>query len=673
MFSSDCWSAYYVPQLPDAFRDVLGLNDANNAEGSEMTDWIHCHPDLCWVPHKCDGAMSKRLWEYQLRSQGLEIWADRVKSRHGALAYLSRGGSHGDDPTLPDPTVAKHVHFKGMESKAVHIQVVAVTTDAGPDQVAARNLVQAELAEDIYSWVFWGCCFLHQVHLMVKRQLTRCPSFFSDMAKMSNVWRSAGTAVQIFNAWKHLFGKARADRVASSLPPRVLTGRFGALERVSQFFSRATQRETAAVFEDVFLHALVTPARKRSVLVHDLDEEDYSVKLGRWKRGALEAARDLAHWRLMYILTAARGPAMHLMNFLQKEASSAKVFRANVTYPHDTDLLSTLQKLVYTEAARFRREFDALFSDEAYEDPNLWGLVWQHNADDNDIPQIRGLCTLFALEMAADYIMRICDLLQKLEYQILWFAYHGPLVHCGRRKDVAQKLLDTLKPDYDKSSGDSPWKIATVFRDELEQCVRSEGQIHPEVHRIFVLLARMWACDTQEIEGINGIIKRMLKQYPAMGLFLLNTRVLSRKTLAEASSRSLPFPIEDKISECIVFHEQAKSCIADRERHFAPDLDEDHAPSAPLADGSTLDLPPDLPPLIHDEDAGEVDGDVENELEEARVAQPMADDSVCFLITIFKSSTKLLDKRKKTKSSPLSKGPDQPASPQVRHQAAGCM
>ena len=99
-------------------------------------------------------------------------------------------------------TVAKHVHFKEMESKAVHIQVVAVTTDAGPDQVAARNLVQAELAEDIYSWVFGGCCFLHQVHLMVKRQLTRCPSFFSDMAKMSNVWRSAGIAVQIFNARK---------------------------------------------------------------------------------------------------------------------------------------------------------------------------------------------------------------------------------------------------------------------------------------------------------------------------------------------------------------------------------------------------------------------------------------------------------------------------------------
>ena len=72
------------------------------------------------------------------------------------------------------------------------------------------------------------------------------------------------------------------------------------------------------------------------MLVHDENEEDYSVKVGRWKRDALDAVQDLGHWRQMHILSVARGPAMHLMNFIQKEAGFAKGILGHISCAHTT-------------------------------------------------------------------------------------------------------------------------------------------------------------------------------------------------------------------------------------------------------------------------------------------------------------------------------------------------
>ena len=67
-----------------------------------------------------------------------------------------------------------------MENEAVHIQVILATTGGGPDQVGSRNQVEADYADDIHCWVLWTLCLLHQVHLMVNRQLSRCLSFFLE-------------------------------------------------------------------------------------------------------------------------------------------------------------------------------------------------------------------------------------------------------------------------------------------------------------------------------------------------------------------------------------------------------------------------------------------------------------------------------------------------------------
>ena len=154
---------------------------------------------------------------------------------------------------------------------------------------------------------------------MVKRQLTRVNSFFSNMAKMSNSWRSPHIAAQMYRNWAILFGEARAKEVAGRLPPRVLKGRFGSMHLVGRFFLRATKHQTSAVFAKVFLKP--QPVKQTpDMLVEDAEGEDYFSKVGRWRRDAMAAAYSNEHWRIMAMTQVVREPLMHTMFWLQKQA-----------------------------------------------------------------------------------------------------------------------------------------------------------------------------------------------------------------------------------------------------------------------------------------------------------------------------------------------------------------
>ena len=64
--------------------------------------------------------------------------------------------------------------------------------------------------------------------------------------------------------------------------------------------------------------------------------------------------------------------------------------------------------------------------------------------------------------------------------------------------------------------------------------------------------------NTQDIEGINGIVKRVLKMSPSLDLELLNARVLGKKTQGPlATSGRNKLLIEVETSKCLAHHEGA--------------------------------------------------------------------------------------------------------------------
>ena len=114
-----------------------------------------------------------------------------------------------------------------------HICMFLGGADSAGDQVATAELVAEQLAEDPYAWSVWSFCLLHQTHLVVKRQLTRAVGLFSHCAKMANTWRAPNTAARFFNAWKLLFGDARAKKAAGRLPPNPLSGHSGQIHKTT--------------------------------------------------------------------------------------------------------------------------------------------------------------------------------------------------------------------------------------------------------------------------------------------------------------------------------------------------------------------------------------------------------------------------------------------------------
>ena len=112
-------------------------------------------------------------------------------------------------------------------ARVVHLTVYLVCTDAGPDEAGTKTIVLGDTAALLTTWVVWTFCFIHQLHLIIKRQIVRADAsrLFGNTAMMTNVWRSPAQATIVFRGWADVFGIPRARAVASRGPPRCLKGR----------------------------------------------------------------------------------------------------------------------------------------------------------------------------------------------------------------------------------------------------------------------------------------------------------------------------------------------------------------------------------------------------------------------------------------------------------------
>ena len=66
---------------------------------------------------------------------------------------------------------------------------------------------------------------------------------------------------------------------------------------------------------------------------------------------------------------------MHLMAWLEKNRRPAGLDPSEAFKPGSQ---SAAQMLVYREADSIRAEYDNMFKDEAYMDPEVWACVWEH-------------------------------------------------------------------------------------------------------------------------------------------------------------------------------------------------------------------------------------------------------------------------------------------------------
>ena len=247
---------------------------------------------------------------------------------------------------------------------------------------------------------------------------------------------------------------------------------------------------------------------------------------------------------------------MHLMYWLEAELKKK--------YSRSQTDVSTFQQFVYTKAAEIEAEASVLFSDDAAF--TKWAIVWDHCKDLSfeDLCEVRADCVAFALEACTDCHMRFVLRIQAMDYQLMWLVYSPPHARCAHRKTVAAKVLQHfeaaahLPPEQQRAVKKSvAWKCAYVFDACLRDAAKT-GTLYEPLWRCLLAYSQMIASDTQDIEGINGIVKRILNQHPNLNMELLNSRVLGKKTQGvDVQSGNSSLPIQDEVDRCLANHQGA--------------------------------------------------------------------------------------------------------------------
>lgn len=111
-------------------------------------------------------------------------------------------------------------------------------------------------------------------------------------------------------------------------------------------------------------------------------------------------------------------------------------------------------------------------------------------------------------------------------------------------------------------------KFVTLFRLHVEEGARS-GTIHPDVVTLVEAIGSCATADTQEVEGMNSIIKHVIRRSPAIALPLLSARVTGKKFLALHAGQR-----EEELLRCIEFHDIARTALQDTSRFALCDLDQ---------------------------------------------------------------------------------------------------
>jgi hypothetical protein len=156
------------------------------------------------------------------------------------------------------------------------------------------------------------------------------------------------------------------------------------------------------------------------------------------------AANEADHWADMGIFHVAREPWVHLMNWVEKEATDTKARMKNL-FSLDSDANSTVQRLVYSKASAIKLEFSALLEPAAYSDETKWGQVWEHVGGERT--ERHAQCVLYVLEAACDFEMRIIKgITQNPDCRLVWLV----------RRPHAQKCPDRLAVAKDRSGQRNP-------------------------------------------------------------------------------------------------------------------------------------------------------------------------------------------------------------------------
>ena len=415
------------------FAGMQAENVEDNIDGGlvPLQSVRSCVADLQFIPTSSTGETIFETYQVQMKSMGIPSF-DQLVSPRVLRAYV-------------------------------------FVTDEGPDQRGAQKLISAAL-KDFPSVLYVRFrCILHQLHLVVGKQLKRLDGLYSQIAKVVNVWRATGNACKIYNTYCDMFGQKRARQVAKRLPPRALKGRWGSISSVESFLLACGPAESPVVFKAaVGGTEFQTDGEDGSALVHihadqvfDMDTETYRNLLGRWRREAIKCLESNTFWLTVAIGSGTRGPLDHLMNWIMKTDAAPGTGK--------------LPMLSFNKLESIMSEFSNVLDAGSLR----WSLFQTLVAKEASQSQWVAMLVAAALEQASEINRRVVEYLSRFPAKLAWMVFEEAEVECSVRKALANEILVCSDDDLDAAF---TRKFKAFYLQDLKLC-SGTGMLGLDMHR----------------------------------------------------------------------------------------------------------------------------------------------------------------------------------------------
>ncbi|CAK0874788.1 unnamed protein product [Prorocentrum cordatum] len=451
---------------------------------------------------------------------------------------------------------------RGGGDAGAQISLFSWSVDAGSENGSCLERAARDLVDTPNAMLTAVYCMMHQGHLIAKHlvevlekwdcfedgcgvteEATGLTCFrvkyFSSLSAFSNYWRGVGRHKLIEKAVQAEYERDGGHRgiqmrFFNTIPGRCLRGRWLSLESVEEMLVRA-----AAYLPRVFKALGILTSNSKTAKASGPGAEeanDWAEKQRSWRLHVVNLGQNPLRLATMRISLITKGPIAHFLRWIEK---ANRDYNDNVRERSGYLGPTPPSQLVSEGGADIRASMSLL-----PRSPHLFDEVFIGLPD-----RIRARCRLLVVAMVlaslASWDFRVGCELQSFPLLLLRMLESGPDVRDDTRAAVAAAFLgkSAEEPKAIEAS-DVQWKNRVLFRAELDSVAEYDTCLD-NLYGFLLAWRSGLDTDTQEAEGINGVLQAMGRAANHLERALCSDWLRVKKS--------------DRISpdECVIWHKAA--------------------------------------------------------------------------------------------------------------------
>ena len=491
------------------------------------------------------------------------------------------------------------------------VEVYCFTTDAGSDIAKARRMLidmmdaQEDQTDRVCRLVFDQDCLSHQYHLLtggilasmeqVSLALVPYETYsLRYMGTLSTIMHTLrDNQAEIFSCFVAKYGALEAfSKHLHRIAPRPISGRWGRKTVQEIYMDRhansiADIKKFATAFAEIVgkrgyytapdLTSPPVPSaaepvagrlkKARTVLDDTATDEAaaYSSTMGKWARRSVRALNvaDPRLWILLKVSLRLSSKLDVLQFVLQKYGGK----KPEQQIGSGDEELGNLAMLMYGRAERTFSAIESLLDKSQWDDIIAFA---DHVLPDKPekaqvLIDLGNTIVRAVIRLLSDYDRRIMRRLASDPCRLLQFAKSDMSAACPMRAQLARQLLEQTADLHPTARA-----LVRFFRKELQVCCSTGGTVPVRLYTLMRMIARDMTAETQEIEGIQSLIKlAVARRGQKCGLPLIDAHIANVKDLGIGTRASNYFKYSTVaaricaiVESAVEYHQPGQTLIA---------------------------------------------------------------------------------------------------------------